>query len=353
MDFILGSLLAKMVKAKDFKSAPRLEHLQSILVIRPGGIGDAVFLLPLLKRLKENYPSLVVDILCERRNQQIFISQKSLFREIFIYDRWASFRGVWKHRYDVIIDTEQWHYLSALAAYFLKSSFTVGFNTRPLRKKLFNQPVSYGLNAYELENFKALFKFILGECKDIEDINLCYTVSEESIRWAQEKIPQNTVSLFIGASITPRRFTNAQALEIIRFLFTKGVSVALLGGKDVLAPAQEIERQIKDERLISFVGKINLEQTAALIKQSKQFIGTDSGIMHLACVVGTPVIAVFGPGNLAKWHPKGDSHAVVTENVACSPCTRFGYTVPTCGGSYHCMRGIEIEKIDGRLQNYL
>ena len=79
-------------------------------------------------------------------------------------------------------------------------------------------------------------------------------------------------------------------------------------------------------------------QSATLIQQSSLFIGPDSGLMHLACAVDVPVIAIFGPGNLAKWGPKGEKHKVITENVPCAPCTRFGYTVPTCKGSYHCMK---------------
>ena len=86
-------------------------------------------------------------------------------------------------------------------------------------------------------------------------------------------------------------------------------------------------------------------ESAALIKKSKLFVGPDSGLMHLACAVGTPVIGIFGPGNLKKWEPIGKNHSVITENVECSPCTLFGYTIPTCQGSFHCMRNIKLEKI--------
>jgi len=108
---------------------------------------------------------------------------------------------------------------------------------------------------------------------------------------------------------------------------------------------------LNDNRILNYVGKIPLEKSAALIKQSKLFIGPDSGLMHLACAVGTPVIAIFGPGNLQKWRPLGERHAIITENMECSPCTQFGYTVPTCKKSFQCMRNLNLDKIFVQLKN--
>jgi ADP-heptose:LPS heptosyltransferase len=64
----------------------------------------------------------------------------------------------------------------------------------------------------------------------------------------------------------------------------------------------------------------------------------------VACAVGTPVVAVFGPGHLKKWQPQGQRHSIITNNVACAPCTAYGYTVPTCHGTFHCMRGINMSE---------
>lgn len=342
LDFTLGGCLAAVLRGKRSASEPPSQP-RSMLVIRPGGIGDAVFLLPLLKKIQETRPGLVVDILCEKRNVQVFRSQMHLCRTVFCYDIPTDLRGLRRAgRYDIIVDTEQWHYLSAATAYFLRGQYTTGFATRPLREKFFDRPIAYKANAYELENFKALFAFLLGDCQDFQDIRLSYSVRPSLLSWAEEKVSSDkTAALFIGASITPRRLTKGQCVESIRSLFSKGYSVVLLGGGDVVGAGREVEEEIKDPRLLNFVGQASLEETAALIQRARVFIGPDSGIMHLACAVGTPVIAIFGPGNLPKWGPKGERDRVVTLNVACSPCTRFGYTVPTCHGTYKCMREIQ------------
>lgn len=350
LDLIVGSILARILKEKKQATISFLQ-IESILIIRPGGIGDAVFLLPILRRIKQQQPCLKIDILCEKRNREIFASQPDLYRAIYCYDDFKSFLSLFRNRYDAVIDTEQWHYLSALTAYFLKSKMTVGFATRPLRAKLFTHRVDYGLNTYELENFKTLFQPLLGPCEDVKDINLCYTLSEIQLNWARNSIPEKSVTLFLGGSIPPRRLTQEQAMDITRYILKKDYAVVLLGGKDVEAMGGILGRQSRDKRILNYTGKVSLEQSAALIKRSKLFIGTDSGLMHLACAVGTPVIGIFGPGNLEKWRPRGEGHSVVTENLECSPCTRFGYTVPTCRGGYQCMRELDLEKIVGAIEN--
>ena len=69
-DLVLGTLLAWLVKAKPSASGGFKDPLNKILVIRPGGIGDAIFLLPFLRAIKKNDPTLKIDVLCEKRNSK-------------------------------------------------------------------------------------------------------------------------------------------------------------------------------------------------------------------------------------------------------------------------------------------
>ena len=339
IDHILGGLTAFLLLPLSKKQLP--SEFKRILIIRPGGVGDAVFLLPILKVLKNK--DIIIDILCEKRNAEVFTSQSHLLNTVYLYEKQLPM--VLKKSYDVIIDTEQWHYLSAIVSFFLKAEYRIGFATRPLRAKLFNKQVTYGENDYELDNFKKLFEELLPLQNPINNINGCFDIPVNIKIWASKQIPQRAVSVFLGSSITIRRFTVTQLSIIIRDLLAQNYHPVLLGGKDVIEVSQQIVRKIKDQRILNFVGKISLIQSAALIQRGQHFIGPDSGLTHLACAVGSPVIAVFGPGNLQKWGPKGNGHQIVTENVSCSPCTRFGYTLPICKGSYHCMKDIKFEKI--------
>jgi ADP-heptose:LPS heptosyltransferase len=339
LDFLGGGLLARVVwgvaPVQDFPAG-----VKNILVIRPGGIGDAIFLLPFLRFIKKD-KDVRLDILCEKRNKAVFESQSGSCDNIYWYDSAGSLIKVFKNRYDVVIDTEQWHYLSALTAYFLKPKISVGFATRPLRRKLFHQPKEYLQDAYEMENFEKLFASLLGPDWALRDINGCFIVKEELRSWAGEQIPAGSVCLALGGSIPIRRFTETQAVAIIEHLLSLDFAVVLLGGRDVLGFGRALKERTKDKKVYNFVGKMSLDQTAALIQKSRLFIGHDSGLMHLACAVGTPVAAIFGPGNRSKWAPKGQEHTVISNNQTCSPCTIFGYTIPICKNVFPCTLALD------------
>ncbi|HBR14291.1 MAG TPA: hypothetical protein DD723_01955 [Candidatus Omnitrophica bacterium] len=351
LDFFAGNVLAFVLPAQKRVSLDGRD-VRSMLVIRPGGLGDAIFLLPVLRAIKQTYPQCQIDILGERRNIHGFLSQKDIYHQAFCYDNREEFKSVFKHQYDVVVDTEQWHFLSAIVSYRGKAKCRVGFGTSHRREKLFNQPVPYRLDGYELINFQNLFSKVF-KLPHLEDINNSFHLNQELRHWASEQIPANSVTLFLGASIPLRRFTREQSIKIIRRLIYKQFPVVLLGGHDILRDVGLLMKEVAHPLVRNYVGKTTLEQTAALINRSRLFIGTDSGIMHLACAVGAPVIAAFGPGNLEKWRPQGKEHTIVSEYVSCSPCTRFGYTVPTCKGRFPCMRGLKMERIIDKLMDKL
>ncbi len=336
-DYFLGTLLCSLVPAqRTLESAPG--PVTQILIIRPGGIGDAVFLLPILKILRSQ--GMAIDILCEKRNAGVFAAQGY---PAYLYNEIGQFDFVLKKSYDAVIDTEQWHYLSALVAYFVKARYKIGFSTRPLRSKLFNKRVVYNENGYELENFIGLFNDFLPAINRPPDINHCFDVPLSLSQWVEPQLPQKSISLFLGGSIGLRRFSQAQVRFFIEEALSKDYHVALLGGKDVEDTAVKVKEDWPDGRILNFVGQISLLQSAAIIQRTQRFIGPDSGLMHLACAVGTPVTAIFGPGNLNKWKPQGRRHKVIRHQVACAPCTRFGYTVTTCQKTYICVRDIPLE----------
>ncbi|MBF0489407.1 MAG: glycosyltransferase family 9 protein [Candidatus Omnitrophica bacterium] len=337
LDFIFGTAISLIV----FKSirTPIPNHVRRILIIRPGGIGDAVFLLPILRILKDNH--IQIEILCEPRNQEVFTSQGYVTYSYLRLDTWWR---VLTHSYDVVVDTEQWHYLTAILSYCVKTSYRIGFATRALRAKLFNKQVMYGTNDYELDNFLRLFEGLLPFDYKRIHVNHSFDISGKLKTWASQQVPTKSIAVFLGASIAIRRFSKKQILDIVHIILTKGYSPVLLGGRDVVWCANEVLRENGAQRIYNFVGKVSLTESAALIQRCQSFIGMDSGGAHLASAVGTPVLSVFGPGNVHKWQMRGEHHEVLTNNSSCSPCTKFGYTVPSCQGSYHCLKELDLQK---------
>ena len=353
LDLWLGTILCALCPAKPSWTG-NIPTFKRILIIRPGGIGDALFLLPFLRSFRQKYPTITIDILGEKRNAEIFQGQKELDAAIYRFDVMGELLNLFKNKYDVIIDTEQWHYLSALVGYFLGAPVSIGFATRPSRAKLFNIKIPYEIAAHELNNFGRLFFGLMPEAQNIHTVEGAFIVAPHDLSWAKTIVSVPYATLFLGASIALRRLTRQQIEEIINCLLIKNQTIVLLGGRDVQKEGASIAQNFSTKPVLDLTGKTSLRQSAALIKSSQLFIGPDSGLMHLACAVETPTVAIFGPGNLRKWTPPANpKYQVVTLNVACSPCTQFGYTVPTCAGRYMCVRDIKTANITTCIENQL
>jgi len=344
IDYFLGTLIAAILPAQTVLLEKQLKASR-ILIIRPGGIGDAIFLIPIIKEIKKQILGIEIDVLCEKRNRQVFCLEKNLVRNIYCREKIRDMRVVFGNAYDVVFDSEQWHYFSAIFAYFLKSKIRIGFATRPLREKLFNCQINYGINAYELDNFRKLFGCILEEDAGQKDINNCISVVQKGVMSTSFQKLNDYAVFAIGASISARRLSSEQIKKIANMLIERNLKVVLLGGKDSVSTGKNIQKSFADNRVHDYTGKTSLEESAILIRNSKLFVGVDSGIMHLACAVGAPVKAIFGPGNKNKWGPRGEKHQIISKDLDCSPCTLFGYTLPVCNKEYTCIRDIDEKQL--------
>ncbi len=93
-----------------------------------------------------------------------------------------------------------------------------------------------------------------------------------------------------------------------------------------------------------FTNKTTLRETCALLRASSALVTGDSGPMHLACAVGTPVVALFGPTTEAwGFFPAGAADRVLEADLDCRPCTLHGKK--HCGRDHACMRLITPEHV--------
>ena len=77
-------------------------------------------------------------------------------------------------------------------------------------------------------------------------------------------------------------------------------------------------------------GRTDLKALARLFYQADAAVTTDTGPMHLAAAVGTPVAAVFGPTAPWRTGPFGLRHRIVRTNLSCSPCFQRRCPTPDC-----------------------
>lgn len=96
-------------------------------------------------------------------------------------------------------------------------------------------------------------------------------------------------------------------------------SIFLIGGAPEAATSAEIAKEFKG-RVINLVGKLSLPQLGGVLQNMNLVIANDSGPMHMAASLGTPVLAIFGPTAKQRTGPYGARHRVVDGNLRCQPC---------------------------------
>lgn len=323
-------------------TVPIRNDIRSLLIMRPGGIGDAVLLTPIIKVLLKVYPECKIDILAEKRNAPAFHLATGI-RTVFLYDTLAGFSSSLRNRYDVVIDTEQWYRMSAVIARLVRAPVKIGFGTNE-RRRMFTHVIRYDTDAYETDNFLALLKPLGVECKrDSGAITL--RLPQDSVSKAdhllQPLCSEPFVVIFSGASIPEKRWGADRFRRVAELLSAFGIKTVVVGGKEDRRQGEVIAGGGLG---LNLAGLTSLPETAAVIKKSALLISGDSGVLHIAVGLGVPTVSLFGPGSVKKWAPRGERHIVISKGLPCSPCSAFGNT-PPCPRDTRCMRDITVDKV--------
>lgn len=347
LDPFIGRLLVALVPR-----APKRQPVTapgSVLFIRPGGIGDAVLLLPAVLQLSKHFPQCRIEVLAEARNGAVF-ALCPVVKRVYHYHQPADLLRVMNQTYDLVIDTEQWHRLSAVMARLVRSRMKIGFATNE-RSRMFTATLSYAHQEYEILSFLRL----------LEPLGMEY-LAPGSAPWLQIPpqvklpieldLPQNSplVVLFPGASIAERQWPAAAFAALAERLLETGCSIVLVGAAPDVAAGQTIQRQAP--RVVNLIARTSLLQTALLLKHSSLLISGDSGVLHLAVGLAVPTVSLFGPGIAAKWAPTGVRDRVINHQLNCSPCTRFG-TTPPCPIGGRCIAEIAVDEVFAAAQELL
>ena len=99
------------------------------------------------------------------------------------------------------------------------------------------------------------------------------------------------------------------------------IKTVLLGAAKEKGLSREIEKHMRNKPL-NLVGKLNLRQLAAFLKKCTLLISPDSGPVHIAAALKTPLIVLFGPGEYERYRPwdNEEQTIVIRKEVECAPC---------------------------------
>lgn len=341
LDSVIGYISASIFPSPVV--AELSKPIRSLLVIRPGGIGDAVLLIPSIVALQVKYPGARITVLAERRNGAILALCPKI-KVILHYDRPRELLSAIRGTYDAVIDTEQSHRLSAVVARIASAPTKIGYNTNE-RRRMFTHAIPYSHDDYEAVSFTHLLGPLGINSGVVESaapfLSIPDDVSDAAGVLLASLKGQPYMTLFPGASISERRWGAERFRGVADKLSALGIKVVVVGGKD---DRRQGELIAGGGCGLNLAGLTSLPETAAIILKSSLLLSGDSGVLHIAVGLGVPTVSLFGPGRAKKWAPREGRHIVINKGLPCSPCTTFG-TTPPCPINSKCMQEISIDEV--------
>ncbi|MDP6579012.1 MAG: glycosyltransferase family 9 protein [Vicinamibacterales bacterium] len=134
-----------------------------------------------------------------------------------------------------------------------------------------------------------------------------------------------------------------------RIVAVHGGTVVLTGSSEDRAIVEQVKGQLtSDTPVVDLTGRADLPTLAAVLERLTLYITGDTGPMHLAAAVGTPIVGVFGPSDPANYRPwvAPTRATIVRVDIWCSPCNQIRRPPSRCvGHGPDCLVGVEVDAV--------
>jgi ADP-heptose:LPS heptosyltransferase len=337
-----------------------------ILAIKFYGLGNAVMLVPVLAAVREAYPDVEIDFLTLPGNVSLLERSGVVTRVLtvetstlgrFAQTLWATFQVIRARRYDVLLDFEQFIKLSTLIGWASGAQQRIGFNTDGQRRGfVYTTRVVYT----DSDHMSAIYARLLrplGITGPLPDTLLRTTAADRTaVRelLAKHGVPPDAFPLIavhagIGDNfyhIPLKRWDPAHFATVAEGLAARwGATIVFTGrGEEERQVIAQIRARMTRPS-IDACDALSVPQLAALLERCDLVVANDTSVMHLAGLVDTPVVAIFGPTAPLHYGPRGSRNLVFYRDLYCSPClTNYNLKVSRCREPV-CMRGIEPDAV--------
>jgi 3-deoxy-D-manno-octulosonic-acid transferase/heptosyltransferase-1 len=333
----------------------------NILIVKLSAIGDVIHTLPSLRELRRRYPEAHITWVIEEASADLIKDHPDLDRIlIFPRKRWikefkagrlrkpAGEMRAWIHSlrerpYDLVID---FHGLfkSAFIVFLSGGKRKLGYDSmQELSGLFYNEKIPENMEKHAVDRYLDFPRYLGANIGKPEFPIAIRPLHERNIAEILKSygLYEHEKDAFIVVS--PVALWETKLWQNEKFARLADRINEELDMKVILTGAErkildDIQRRMRTSS-INLGGQTTLRELACLYRQAKLVISTDSGPMHLAAAVGTPVIALFGPTDPRRTGPYGEGHLVIQKALSCSPCL-----LKKCD-SMQCMRGISVEDI--------
>lgn len=307
--------------------------IKKILLIRTDRIGDVVLSLPMLPLLKREFPNASITIMVRSYTRELVESHSDV-SEIMLWDENNSlfdYVNVLKNKHFDLAILPYPRFNLALITFLAGIPIRVGTGYRwysfLLNKKIYEHRKD--AKRHEVEYNINLLKAIGIETNSVPQFE--FTIKDD----AQKKIanmletegilPSTKIAvLHAGSGGSARDWKTEKFAELgDRLQVTEGFRVVLTGGKNEENLVTSLESKMKTKPL-NFAGKFSLNELGAICQRASVFVANSTGPLHIASMVGTPVIAFYPPiiqCSPRRWGPYTDKKKIFSaDNNICKLC---------------------------------
>ena len=335
---------------------------KSILVVRFSSIGDIVLTTPVLRALRKCWPDARITYLTKEPFAPLLTSNPNIDRVVTIPANASvsQLKGVCtelaRENWDILLDLHR-NMRSRIVKSTVKARQYITYNKHPLKRFAL---LGLRLDLYRGEILPVPERYArelapLGLRLDQEPCELFIGNEDRKIKDEQLGLDgfngTDYLAIAPGAAWANKCWPKEKFLKAARKLAPNFDNrVVILGGVKDREICNFIHTGLLTHniRAVDMAGRLPIMSTAAALEDAGLLICNDSGIMHIATAISTPVIAMFGPtvrqlGYFPYQRPE-NSHVMQVKGLHCRPCTHNGLN--NCPlGHFRCMKDIKVKKV--------
>lgn len=300
-----------------------------VLLVGPSWVGDMVMSQSLLMRLKEDNPQCEIDVLAPDWCRPVLARMPQVNKAIAMPVghgslQWSVRKGVAEqlaknnYQHSIVLPGSL---KSALIPWMAKIPKRTGWRGE-MRYGLINDMRTLDKKAFPLmvHQYIALAESPKSSAEQLKDIlRPSLTVDQQQqqdiLKQFNISTDQPMIAFCPGAEFGPaKRWPHYHFAELARMLIDQGRQVVCLGSANDSAAIDEIKALLTSEQLESFIdvsGKTTLTQAIDLLAYASLVVSNDSGLMHIAAAVGSPLLALYGPTSPDFTPPLSDKAEVI------------------------------------------
>jgi heptosyltransferase II len=320
--------------------------LPNVLVVRFSSIGDVLLTTPLLRSIRQRHPEARLSVLTKRAFAPLLSDNPRIDRVVALDPSASLVRIAAELRAENFTHLLDLH--DSMRSRLLRALVPGAWRTYPKHRIRRALLIHTKRNRYRDSRpvperyFDAARELDVHPDGKSPEFFLGTPARDEAAAWlvAQGLSPSRPlVAIAPGAAHHTKRWPIDYWFRLLHSVVCAGMDVVIVGGPNDAELADELARDHR-ERAWRAAGRFGLQGTGALLEHARVLISGDTGVMHMATGVGTPVVALFGPTVRAfGFFPYGQAAEVLETALPCRPCSAMGGAV--CPQGHHrCMKEI-------------